>query len=700
MTDTDLRDVLKECQKSAAAGYRIASTQEKNLSKVLRSAEEKIQSAIQNFNTSSCYAPDTANLLESQLVEISNAFNRLSFAFRDDLNNLRENLSMFSITLFGRTMAGKSTLMEILTEGDGSSIGKGAQRTTLDVRKYQWNGLEITDVPGVGAFEGEDDEQIAFEAAKTADLILFLITDDAPQVVDAECFSRIVNLGKPIIGIMNVKKAIQNGKSLRFTEKEIKKQFDMERLDKIKKQFYSFSEQYGQTWTHIPFVYAHLQSAFMSLNATDEETRRIYHNISRIDFLKARIVEQVKGKGEFYRIKTFIDIISNPVLESMENLLDQSQINSMQGRTILAKKRQLREWKLQFQQKGIEQIQSLIVKIKSKLNGEIASFAEEHFDDKNADKAWNNLLKERRIETRCQELLEQLEANCNDNLREISREITNELKFATSFAGDKSLRMHKIINGKRLWDWTAVIAGGGLSIAWGITTLIGATAAGPLGWAALAVSVIGFLGSYLFKSRDRKEHEARLKLEKNLRSNVTKICDTLQKQMEKNLKVLVSVRIDGLLREIAKINMVIFSLADTQKELAWGLNTCLMELNSQLMTEAIRLIGAEGLEHHVKEVARIPGNTSLILLNDGTVFPKEQLDGLRRLMSERIDPIYYSDNKKILISRVIGRDIDRSRISIEEKIGAAHVPLQDASPVIKNRVRLAQQFSQLLIMNQ
>ena len=672
MTDTDLRDVLKECQKSAAAGYRIASTQEKNLSKVLRSAEEKIQSAIQNFNTSSCYAPDTANLLESQLVEISNAFNRLSFAFRDDLNNLRENLSMFSITLFGRTMAGKSTLMEILTEGDGSSIGKGAQRTTLDVRKYQWNGLEITDVPGVGAFEGEDDEQIAFEAAKTADLILFLITDDAPQVVDAEC----------------------------FTEKEIKKQFDMERLDKIKKQFYSFSEQYGQTWTHIPFVYAHLQSAFMSQNATDEETRRIYHNISRIDFLKARIVEQVKGKGEFYRIKTFIDIISNPVLESMENLLDQSQINSMQGRTILAKKRQLREWKLQFQQKGIEQIQSLIVKIKSKLNGEIASFAEEHFDDKNADKAWNNLLKERRIETRCQELLEQLEANCNDNLREISREITNELKFATSFAGDKSLRMHKIINGKRLWDWTAVIAGGGLSIAWGITTLIGATAAGPLGWAALAVSVIGFLGSYLFKSRDRKEHEARLKLEKNLRSNVTKICDTLQKQMEKNLNVLVSVRIDGLLREIAKINMVIFSLADTQKELAWGLNTCLMKLNSQLMTEAIRLIGAEGLEYHVKGVARIPGNTSLILLNDGTVFPKEQLDGLYRLMSERIGLIYYSDNKKILISRIIGRDIDRSRISIEEKIGVAHVPLQDTSPVIKNRVRLAQQFSRLLIMNQ
>ena len=700
MADTDLRDVLKECQKAAMIGYKIASTQEKTLSRVLKSAEERIKKAILEFNSSPCYAPETAELLESQLIEINNAFNQLSFAFKEDLNNLREGLSKFHITLYGRTMAGKSTLMEILTEGNGSSIGKGAQRTTLDVRTYEWNGLEIKDVPGIGAVEGENDEQVAFEAAKTADLILFLITDDAPQAVEAECFSKIVDLGKPIIGIMNVKKAIQEGKSLRFTTKQIKNQFDMERLNKIKNQFYQFSEQYGQTWTHIPFVYVHLQSAFMSQRANEEETIRAYHEISRIDFLKKRIVEQIKEKGEFYRIKTFIDIISNPVLESMENLLDQSQINSIQGRTILSKKRLLDEWKDSFQRDGKAQIQSLIVKIRSELNSEIAAFAEEHFDDKNADKAWEEIIRTRRIETRCQDLLEELETKSNDKLKEISREITSELKFATSFAGDKSLRMHKLINGKRLWDWTTVIAGGGLSIAWGIASLIGATAAGPLGLTALAVSGIGVLGSYIFKSIDKKEHEARLKLETNLRNNVTKTCNTLQVQMQRNLDSLVSIRIDGLLREIDKINTVIFSLADTQKELAWGLDTRLMELNKQLVTEAIRIVGAEGLEYHVQSVARIPGNTSLILLNNGTVFPKEQRDDLYKLMSERIGFIYDSNNKRVLISRVLGKEIDRNKISIEEKIGVAHVPLQDATPYIKSRVRLAQQFSRLLIMNQ
>ena len=694
----DLTEALKAQAPYSKRGRALARNAISMLDTTVSNVSVELQSEIDRLYYKNFRNDETTAKLSSQLAKIRSDYSILPQKMREDVDSISKN--DFSITVFGRTMAGKSTLMEILTEGDGSSIGKGAQRTTLDVRKYQWNGLEITDVPGIGAFEGEDDEQIAFEAAKMADLILFLITDDAPQAVEAECFSRIVDLGKPVIVIMNVKKAIQDGKSLRFTEKEISKRFDMERLDKIRIQFCSFSEQYGQTWTHIPFVYVHLQSAFMSQKAVDRETKKSFRKISRIDYLKSRIVDQIMEKGEFYRIKTFIDMISIPVLESMENLLEQSQINSNQGRTLLAKRRQLEEWKSVFDRDGMAQIESLIVRIKSELYGEIASFAEEHFDDKNADKAWAKVLKSKAIETRCQELLEALEAKCNDKLKEVSREITNELRFVTSFARDKSLRMDNIINFKRGWDWGAVILGGGLSIGWGIATLCGAAAAGPLGWAAIAVGVIGFLGSLFITSRDKKEYEARLRLEKKLRENVDQVCKNLSSQMRKNLSSLESVRIEMLMTEMRKVNTVLFGLADTQKELAWDLNTKLMELSRQLITEAIRLIGAEGLEYHVQAVARIPGNTSLILLNDGTVFPSEQRDALQKIMAERIGFIYDSDNKKVLISRVIGKGIDRSKISIEEKIGVAHVPLQNATPYIKSRVRLAQQFSRVLIVNQ
>lgn len=103
MEETDLKQVLKECNKSAKNGYKIASAQEKNLNRALASAQEKVQSTIIDFNSSPCYAPEATELLEVQLVEIRDAFNRLSFAFKEDLQNLRENLSKFSITLFGRT---------------------------------------------------------------------------------------------------------------------------------------------------------------------------------------------------------------------------------------------------------------------------------------------------------------------------------------------------------------------------------------------------------------------------------------------------------------------------------------------------------------------------------------------------------------------------------------------------------------------
>lgn len=696
----DLSTVLDECKKSAKAGYKIASGQEKNLNKVLSVAKEKVRSALYDFSNSPCYSPEATSLLEGQLSDIEQAFLNLSFAFQEDLENLRSNMSKFSITLFGRTMAGKSTLMEILTEGNGETIGKGAQRTTRDIRKYTWNELEITDVPGIGAFEGEDDEQIAFEAAKTADLILFLITDDAPQVTEADCFSRIIDLGKPVICVMNVKASVAEGKSIKLVKRDIQKRFDMERLGVIRNQFLKYADQFGQTWLHVPFIYVHLKSAYLAQHESDPELAELYYQMSRIDFLKNRIVHLVKTKGMFFRIKTFIDIISHPMLESFENLLNQSQINSAQGRTILAKKRQLNDWKNVFYRDGQAQISSLIIKIRSDLNSEIAAFAEEHFSDKNADRAWNRVLKDRRIELICQELLDGLEMRANDKLGEISREITNEVKFAASFASDKALKMDKIIDGKKLWNWSSVIVGGGLSVAASIAYLVGSVAAGPLGWAALAVTGIGILGSFLFKSREKKEFEARTRLEKSLRDNVTKICDSLQTQMKKNLDSLISIRIEGLMREMDKINSVIFRLADTQRELAWALNEHLIELNGQIITEAIKLIGAEGLEWHIQSVARIPGNSSLIMLRDGTVFPKEQRDELYKMMSERINFVYESDSKKVLISRILGKDIDRNQINIEEKIGVAHVPLNNATPSMVNRVRLAQQFSKVQIISQ
>ena len=175
----------------------------------------------------------------------------------------RDRLGTFNITLFGRTMTGKSTLKEILTAGDGSSIGKGQQRTTRDVREYEWNGMKIIDVPGVAAFGGEDDENTAFEEARKADLILFLIIDDAPQEAEAEHLARLRTLGVPVLGICNVKAALNNRIQIRRFLRDQERIFDPRKLDELTEQFNRMAERHG-AGQPVRFQHAHLRSRFLA----------------------------------------------------------------------------------------------------------------------------------------------------------------------------------------------------------------------------------------------------------------------------------------------------------------------------------------------------------------------------------------------------------------------------------------------------
>ena len=87
----------------------------------------------------------------------------------------------------------------------------------------------------------------------------------------------------------------------------------------------------------------------------------------------------------------------------------------------------------------------------------------------------------------------------------------------------------------------------------------------------------------------------------------------------------------------------------------------------------------------------------MIMLDNGKRFPEEESKKLRFLMNEKIRYVFYHDNKKVLISRILGKEIDRSNINIEENIGVAHIPLENATVAILNRVKQAQQLSEILI---
>ena len=688
---------LDDFKKSASKGYGIAKLQHERLKDTIEITQGQIKKTLNEFNKSNYMDSSVTNSLSSQLSEISQSFGDLETKTYNDIKKLKESLSLFSITLFGRTMAGKSTLMEYLTRGNGKSIGQGGQRTTRDVRRYQWNSLSITDVPGIGAFEGMEDETIAFDAAKQGDIILFLLTDDAPQYAEAECLKRIIELGKPVIIILNVKSTILVNDSLKLILRDVTKKFNGDHTENIKRQFYDFAAQFGQQWEHIPIVPVHLQAAYLSQSVQDEEKRQELYKISRIEALQNIIIDSVKEKGNFYRIKNFIDIIDTPMLAAMELLLEQSNNNSTQGRVILRKKRQLEKWKDKFSEESTKKITTFVSSVKSNLHRDVGMFAEEHYNDKNASEAWHQHLMCCEIETKSKELLTEIEDKCNRYLSEISREISSELEFSSHIVADSSLNMERIVDGKRIWNWTTLAIGGGLGIAAAITGLCGAICAGPLGLAALIVAGIGVLFSKVFRDKTKKIANARRALEEKLFENVNSICTKLENTLLSCLKEIEENRIELLCKEMQRILNVIFELSNGQKKLAWSINNRILDVNKEMLQIAFTLTGFDGLQYHVKQVARIPGQAMLLELPSGKRFPDDCKEKIKNLTGEELSFIVEADSKRFFLSKIFGNRINPTNIRIEEKIGVAHIPIDKKNPFLTKRVRLAQQLTELLI---
>lgn len=696
----NLDEALIDCKSYAKRGYALANDAVSLLQKVVNTLSDKLQKEIYNLQVSNFNDNAVTGNLASQLASVRSNFEILPQQLTEDIDALSK--STFSITLFGRTMAGKSTLMEILTHGKGESIGKGAQRTTRDVRTYSYRNLLITDVPGIAAFEGADDENIAFYAAKKSDLILFLITDDAPQACEAECLNRILKLGKPVICLVNIKADITLTTNIKMFKRDLQKKFDKARLETIKQQFFAFGNQYGQDWRSIKFEYVHLKSAFLSQQYELEEIHDELYTLSRFNYVENLIVNEVCKNGCFYKLKAFADIVIVPVVDAFETLFTQSAKNSEQGVMLVGKRRKLKKWIDDFEVDGKSRIEAFLTSISGELKHEIASFAEENYDNSDASAEWNKILKARRIEERASNLLKQFNAECEAELREICREINAETKFTQSVFSDRSINMHKLIDGKRIWNWATTLLSGGLIIVSFFNVW------NPIGWIGIGIGIIGSLSSFLFSDREKQVRDARQKLEKKLSDHIDKmVINTRKRMLDVLYNDLLKKQLYPMIHTIDEVISSIFTLSTTQREFAIALNNKLREINLTIIKEALAYLGYEGLEWHILSITRIPGYAVMISLEYGKVFPNDAAKALSRLLKEKLWYIIQNDNIKSMLLQAIWNKVDRLSIDTQSiKIqcidGApriAHIPFLDVvDSNTRNRIRMAQQITELLIM--
>lgn len=684
----ELVAALEKCRDAARRGYEIAK---ENLRKSAKAIDEFSKSLSRDMKLLEERTNRTDDIVDQLKVQIDDVVKKLEQFKRTSKSVLwerRKHLVIFSVALFGRTMAGKSTLMEILTRGDGRSIGTGAQRTTRDVRAYSWNGLGVTDVPGIAAFEGAEDEELAFDAASKADLVLFLITDDAPQPVEAECLARVRRLGKPVLGICNVKVAVDGEEDRLLFLRSPDKPFDQKRLDQLLNQFHAFADQYfpGKP---VRFEATHLRSRYLAQRPEHAKHRDQLLAASRFDKVESYIKREVVGRGAFLRFKSFVDSVAVPMMNLVDRLLEFSEQNSSSARVMSGKNCQFGEWSKKFRGDGDKRIETFVSKIMDDLHDEVPSFAEDHYEDNSAGESWKQLVESMGIDRKIENLQKGLIDECKKALSEVARELTSELSLVDSLTADRQIKMDKIFDLKRAWDWGTIILGGGL----GIAALI--VVSGPLGWAAAAVGIVGGLISWFFDDREVKAAKAREKLAKRLHDNIGNMDQKLRKGLEDWFhQKLIGEQVEVLLNDLSAIKDGLFKFADAQRKLAWTLNDQQKMLGRALVDEVLAQLKSESLKHSIKDIARVPGFATMFVIGPDVAFPL--CNRIEHLLGEQIMTSPITTDPRPAIAWAIGQPSNLSLVKIQED--TALVAVDNFTPTQRPKIKLIQQLTKMHVM--
>lgn len=286
------------------------------LARIAERASRSVTTALQCLESAS--EGVTGGAVASTVAVAANAL----ASVRDDLVS-RDVERPFRVVLMGRTMAGKSTLFEYLSDGSGARIGVGAQRTTRDTSARllpALAGVEVVDTPGVGAVDGWEDFETAFAEVADADLVLWVATDQATQEHTGRALRRLADVGKPILVVLNCLADIRDEINFVDLIEDPERIFggDAEgNLAPIRRHLSTAGGQY------LDALAIHAQAAQLSTAGTytDEDSAKLFRS-SRIELLVDAIRAQRDHTAETRRLVSLADYVKHALLEATAQVED------------------------------------------------------------------------------------------------------------------------------------------------------------------------------------------------------------------------------------------------------------------------------------------------------------------------------------------------------------------------------------------
>lgn len=657
--NSDIEKALHECQAYAQKGYDIASNTWNTIHQALLAEERKVKKVDKQQGRIFRLADE--ELIKKKKQGLA-SFMEMDKELKQDLSYLQKQQKEFSVLVFGRTMVGKSTLMEIMTHGSGASIGNGSQRTTLDVRDYHWKGMKITDVPGIASFDGREDDRLALEAAKAADLILFLISDDGVQQEEAKNLAELRRLGKPVLGIINVKLGITEQVRSLDMKRLRNKMAERERIETICNQFRQFAGNFQQDWGDLTFVPVHLKAAYLGQDKNPE-----LWEVSNFTEVESYILSKVQQDGCFLRIKTFLDRVIIPLQVRMEMLYENSGSSLTEAFEYQKKCQELAEWEKAFVEDSQEKFNNLCTRVKNKLARGIKEFAEDNYENEDAGEDWKEYLQEElKLEADCMSFLQERSNKCSRKRRELMDSLKTELTFAGVNVEFDDISMDSIVDTQF----------------WGSAAAIGASLiSGPIG---IAIGI----GTWLFgSSKEEKIRKAKAKLRDALQDAMDE-CGYVDKLMagvaNTICEEIFGKGVDGLYNALAQMDAMLIGLAKEEATGAERLGVLLNKLNCQLWHEAERYIAAQegkNLVLSVDRIVRIPGELTVAYDTVASVDGYEAQ--MTKLIGEKVE-LRILDNAENLSGEMVKNTEELIGSFGIEQVGAfAKVFNEDEVPVIQ-----------------
>ena len=603
----ELEEMLKNC---ASQERRMQNIAQSNLASVYKSAiiaverirQAKTRCASQKFND-----PQILKTLEKQLDNVDNDLMSTYYEVKSKIDAKSREKNLFNITLFGRTMVGKSTMMSILTNGNSEAIGKGGQRTTRDVRQYNWHGMTVTDVPGIDAFKGAEDEEIALNAATKADLIIFMIADDAPTDSEAEWLARLVKLDKPMLCLINCKYDLTDEfDRSEFLDNPQENGLNPETIRDITNQFNEFINKH-LPGHQMPFIYVHLQAEWMARQKQYSSQSRELHFKSCFSVFENALIEEVSRNGLMFRFRSYITTIDSAVYNFSRALLRHSEDSFKGYISIKEKFEEFRKWQSSFNKQKFSSLHASVDELFDRIDNGLPSFIDINIESDNFKQQWERYLNSFSIENKIRHLLESVAHGMQSSIQKIFSELNYDI--SQTFKLDKRCYTNKadVFNLKRFWGWGAGIMGAAGVIA-------GFIASGPIGWGLGIIGAVFGLFSWFSDSREKKLRKAKSDVLSKLREGVSKMRKNAHASITKSWHEDIMPMQTEAYNRLKTLEGVMLSLANVERSLGIDYNRQHRELSNQLIFEAMKSwVNGKNLDTNSTRIARIPGRITALL---------------------------------------------------------------------------------------